>query len=262
MSVYKNILDKILLSFSTLHGYEECQYSFYLRRIEEITGKSNAYAQSGSFGHDIFCELFQKKMTKQEALDKVINEFEDSITEEMSEDSIQKKMTALYEYIEQLDLDGFFKKYKVLGVEKKFLWEIFDHKMIGFADLILKRKSDGKIILVDHKSAGHFMKKDGVTPLKNQEENFETYKKQMYLYADAMKKTMGCFPDIIVWNHFLDGGKKTVIQFDMDDYEKSLQWTKNIIEKIYEDEEFIAQQKYMLCNVLCDYRDICEYKDE
>ena len=131
--------------------------------------------------------------------------------------------------------------------------------MVGIADLILKRKSDGKIILVDHKSSGHFLKKDG-KPLKTMQESFEKYKHQMYMYADAMQKLMGITPDYIVWNHFLEG-TTTVIKYDQGDQEETLKWAEDIIERIYEDEEFNAKQSYVMCNMLCNYRELCEYKE-
>ena len=263
MSIYKDDLNKIWLSYSAVHGYEECPYSFYLKRIEKIDGITNGYAESGSFDHEILEALFTKKLTKEEALDRILTEFEDSITDDtMSEDSIQKKMYAFYNYVEGLNLDEFFGEYEIIGVEYKFRWKIGKYKLVGFADLILKRKSDDIVILVDHKSAGHFMKVDGVTPLKNQRENLEAYKKQMYLYADAMKQTIGYLPDLIVWNHFLDGGKKTIIPFDNKEYKEALEWAKQTIDEIYDDEEFEARQSYIRCNVLCEYREMCEYKNE
>ena len=32
--VYKNELDNIVWSFSTLHQYEQCPYAFYLKKID------------------------------------------------------------------------------------------------------------------------------------------------------------------------------------------------------------------------------------
>jgi len=261
-SLYESELDAITFSFSALHGYEECPYQFYLNKIEKEKGIDNGYAQSGSYGHELFEQIFTRKITPQEALDECVEEFENHITEYMSDSTLQKKKDALCEYLANLDIDDFFNKYKVLGVEKRFRWKIDDIKMIGFADLILQRKADSKVILVDHKSATHFMQADGKTPLRNQLSSFETYKKQMYLYADAMDKTMGIKPDLIVWNHFLDGGKKSIIEFNKDDMNKSIEWAKEIVKRIYSDKEFNAQKTYMMCNVLCNFREMCEYRND
>ena len=84
----------------------------------------------------------------------------------------------------------------------------------------------------------------------------------MYLYADAMDKTMGIKPDLIVWNHFLDGGKKSIIEFNKDDMNKSIEWAKEIVKRIYSDKEFNAQKTYMMCNVLCNFREMCEYRND
>ena len=259
-SIYKDELDKIVFSYSTLHTYEQCPFSFYLKKIEGEQGETNGFAEIGRYGHKFLEQIFSHQMTPEVALEECIDGFEDQNIGDLSESSSQKKFDALCEYLANLDIDEFDEKYDVLGVEKYFKWDIDGHKMIGFADLILKRKSDGKIILVDHKSAGHFMQRDGKTPLKNQADALSAYTKQMYLYADAMNKTMGMYPDLIVWNHFLDGGKKSILKFDQNELNNAIEWAKNIIDEIYHDEEFIDNQSYVMCNLLCPYKDMCEYR--
>ena len=261
MSIYKDYLDKNKWSFSALHSYETCPYQFYLKRIEREEETQNGYATIGQYDHGLLEQIFNKKITPEEALERYLDEYEDIDTGDISDATTNKKINAFSEYLAELDIDDFFNKYEVLGVEKRFNWKIDKYNMIGFADLILRRKSDCKVILVDHKSAGHFMQRDGKTPLKNQAENLAAYTKQMYLYADAMHKTMGIYPDLIVWNHFLDGGKKSVIEFDEHDFLDALDWAKNTIENIYKDEEFVNKHSFIMCNKLCGFRDICEYKD-
>lgn len=262
MSEYKQIIDKIIFSPSSLNQYATCPYAFFMRKIQGIKGDGNAFAEIGSFGHRLCENYLSRKATLDEVLVDCIDNFDDHVTCEIMEASKDKKYIALCEFIGSFDEDDFNSKYEILAVEKRFNWKIDGHKMTGIADLILRRKEDKKIILVDHKSSDHFLKKNGEV-LKSKEDEFAQYKRQMYIYADAMKhsKEFKCYPDLIVWNHFLDDGELTVTQFDKDDYDTTMKWVSETIDKIYADEEFVANKSYVMCNQLCDYRNgYCEYK--
>lgn len=261
MSTFKAELDNVLWSFSSLSMYDECPYSFFMHKIDNLKGDNNAYAEIGSYGHDLNERLFKQEITPEEALSECVDEFDDHITEEISEASKDKKFMALCDYLEGFDQESMMTKYEVVAVEQKMRWKIGKYNMIGFIDLILKDKETGETLLVDHKSSGHFLKKDG-KPLKNMEESLERYKKQMYMYADAMKKILGYYPNKIVWNHFLDGGQWTVIDFNLAELDATLQWIKKCIQRIYKDSEFKAVKSYVRCYQLCNYRNgLCEFKD-
>lgn len=260
MSNYKKILDENEWSFSTTHLYEQCPYAVYLHKIENVEGIDNAYGEIGSYGHELNEKIFKKECTVQQALDECIEEFYYHVTEYISESSLEKKYVALCDYFSSFD-EKFWDEYEVLGVELEVHWKIGRRKCRGFIDLILKRKADGCVFLIDHKSAGHFLKKDGA-PLKNQEENYIAYKHQMYMYADAMMKAMGFYPDFIVWNHFLDNGQITKIPFKKEELDETIIWFKDTVSKIYKDTKFEPKKSYMMCYQLCDFRNgLCEYKD-
>ena len=114
---------------------------------------------------------------------------------------------------------------------------------------------------MDHKQAPHFMKKDG-TPLKNQLDNFLTYRHQMYIYCKGLKDCLGIDVSKIVWHHFKDDGELTVIPFVQEEYEETLQWAVDTIEKIKKDKEFAENPSFVMCSSLCDYRNDCEYKEQ
>ena len=78
-------------------------------------------------------------------------------------------------------------KYEIIGVELKLNFTIEKYKFVGYADLVVRNKENNKVILVDHKQASHFLKKDG-TPLKNQIDNFLAYRHQMYMYCKGLKE--------------------------------------------------------------------------
>lgn len=257
---YKEDLDKIEFSFSTLHQYEQCPYATYQKKICGETGINNAYAEIGSFGHGLNEKIFKHEMTVQEALNDCVENFEYNVCEYISETSKENKFAAMCDYLANFD-ETYEERYEILGVEKEFHWKIGKHKCVGYADLILRGKESNKVFLIDHKSAGHFMKKNG-EPLKNQEDNFKAYSKQMYMYSDAMMKEYGFYPDYIVWNHFLDNSKTTVIPFNKEDLNSAIQWVKDTIKKIYSDTKFEpGEEDYTMCYLLCNFRDSCDYKE-
>lgn len=251
----------MVYSFSTLTMYETCPYSFYLRKKEKVEGERNGYAEIGSYAHSLLEKMLKKEMTVDEALDDCANNFFDYITDtSINDNTLNAKYVALCEYLSEINekvLDG----YEIVSTEKMMWWNVDKYRMCGVVDLLLRNKKTGKLVLVDHKSSPHYLKKDG-KPLKSQLNNFTKYKKQMYLYAHAIKQEYGEYPAVIAWNHFLDGGSITSIQFCEKDLEDTLAWAEEIIRKIEDDHEFLPNTgSYVMCNMYCDYRNgICEYK--
>lgn len=246
-------------SFSRLHAWEQCPYAFYLKYIEQRDGESNYYAANGKCMH----EVFEAILTNQIPLDECTQCYADKYdlicetTKQSTMDSTYEKCIDYLCTIDGIDLE----KYEILGVELKLDFNIGKYKFVGYADLVVKNKKSGEVILVDHKQATHFMKKDG-TPLKNQLENFLAYRHQMYIYCKGLKDCFGIDVNKIIWHHFKDNGELTIIPFEADEYEETLQWAANTIEKIKKDKKFLNKRSYVLCSSLCDYRNDCEYKNE
>ena len=246
-------------SFSRLHAWEQCPYAFYLKYIEQRDGESNYYAANGKCMH----EVFEAILTNQIPLDECTQCYADKYdlicetTKQSTMDSTYEKCMDYLCTIDGIDLE----KYEILGVELKLDFNIGKYKFVGYADLVVKNKKSGEVILVDHKQATHFMKKDG-TPLKNQLENFLAYRHQMYIYCKGLKDCFGIDVNKIIWHHFKDNGELTIIPFETDEYEGTLQWAVNTIEEIKKDKKFLNKRSYVLCSSLCDYRNDCEYKNE
>lgn len=258
---YKKILDKMVWSFSRLHTYESCPYAFYLKYIiESKDGISNFYAENGKAMHEVLCNLALGKLPIENAISEYINKF-DMICETVAPSTMDKTCEKCCDYLCELEpLDP--ERYEVIGAEVKLEFEIEGFKFVGYADLILKDKSRIVVILTDHKSADHFFKKDGITPLANQRENFEAYSKQMYLYCKGIEVKYGILPDECVWNHFKDGGATSKIKFNKDDYIKTQEWAVSTIKNIYKDKMFQANPQYFMCKQLCDFREDCDYANE
>ena len=257
---YESLLNEVEFSFSTLHQYEQCPYAFYLKKIDgtEIN-EGNFYSDAGGYMHEVLEIIFSGKLPVDDAIPYYIENYSNSVVYETKQSTMEKKYNQAVDFLAAFDMTQ-LDNYEILGVEKEVHFELDGYKFIGFIDLLLRNKQTEKIIIVDHKSSDHFLKKDG-SPLKNQQANFEAYSKQMYLYSKAVFDEYGEYPDRIVWNHFFDQ-QVTNIPFKYEDYCATQQWALNIIRRIYTDENFDAVQNYMMCKVLCGYRNSCCYATE
>lgn len=264
MSKYKELLDGMTFSFSRLHSYETCPYQFYKKYIEcDKSEDSNFYADNGKLMHRIFEKLLKGKMTFEEAIIYYEDEFRDldfcyDEIKESSKSQCYESCVSYLSKIKPLDLDG----YEILGVEKKVFFKIDGHDFVGIIDLELRDEKTKQIIIVDHKSStGKIFKKDG-SILKSQAENFQSYKRQLYLYSAAIREEVGEYPGYLAWHHFRDNGAITKIRFNQMECDEARNWAANLIKRIYNDEEFEPVMDYVPCHVLCGYRNgKCEYLD-
>lgn len=261
----KEILDNTIWSFSTLNMYENCPYSFYCKKFDDAKiGIPNFYAECGSICHEYLADIFLGKITVEEALNDWINTYEDKICCSAREDTKNKKYYEFIDYLSALDMDK-MKDYEILEIENRSVWNLGKYNMTGFIDMLIRHKVTGEIILIDHKSLGKFLKKDGM-PLKNMLDSFNSYKKQMYLYCMPIKEKYGKYPSKIVWNHFFSQDV-TVIPFIEEELIETQKWAKNIIQKIHKDNKFVAycfndenyKHNFIKCTQLCDFREECEY---
>lgn len=250
--------DDMTWSFSRIHSWEQCPYSFYLKYIENRDGESNFYAENGKAMHETFEKIARGKLPLSECTGYYSDKF-DLICEETKQSIMDSTFEKCIEYLSEMEwIDE--SKYEIIGAEMEFRFKVGKYNFVGYADLLLRERETGRIILVDHKQEGHFFKKDG-TPLKNHLDSYLAYRNQMYLYCKGIKDCLGLDVDLIVWHHFKDDGKLSIIQFDEEQYKKSQEWAISTIEKIKEDKAFDAKESFIMCSSLCGYRNDCEYRN-
>ena len=258
-SKYKKELDEMTWSFSRLHMWEQCHYAFYLKYIEQATGIDNYWAANGKAVHETLEKFFKGEIPLSEICEHYIDLY-DEICEETKQSTMDKCFEECANFFSEYDF-SFIDKYEILGVEKKCDFKIGKYKFTGYIDLLLRDKESGEIVVFDHKSSQFPFKKNGIGVLKNCEDNFESYKHQMYLYCKQVIDEYGVQPSKIAWLHFRDQ-KLATIDFNIDEYNESLKWATDTIKSIYKDSEFEATDSFMLCGRLCDFRDgDCEYKE-
>lgn len=261
MTEYKNKIDEMRWSYSRLNSFEHCKYCFYLKYIigndDEYLAEGNYYAEVGKFVHEILAMIFDGKLTPDEASQYFVDNYEEYVCYKVKDSIMEKTFESCANYFSNVDF-SWLNDYEILGVEMEVSLKIGDYEYIGFIDLLIRHKQTGDIIIIDHKSAGYPLKKDGGVLAKSKE-SFESYKKQMYLYSHVVKQIYGELPKEIWWNHFKDE-KIAKNPFDETDYQKSLEWFTDTIHEIEKEENYEPTINFFYCSNLCDFRNCCEYR--
>lgn len=87
-----------------------------------------------------------------------------------------------------------------------------------------------------------------------------TYRKQLYTYAAFVKGKFGVFPSRLQFNMFKEG---TFIdeQFDLDEFNKTMQWIVETIESILFETDWMVSTSSYYCRFVCSVFDHCPAKD-
>ena len=89
---YKDILDNIEWSFSTLHQYEQCPYGFYEKKLDgtEIN-EGNFYSDIGGFVHEINAQIFDGTLNIDNAIDYFIDNYENNVVYTAKQSTMENK---------------------------------------------------------------------------------------------------------------------------------------------------------------------------
>lgn len=252
---------KTLWSYSRTACFDHCKYEYYLNYIlkdfDLYPKEWNYYAEIGAFIHEILAKIFNGELELDDSAQYFVDNYDDNNCYKVRQSTMDKQFCAIAEYFSELNTD-WLKNYNIMGVELKTEFKLDDYDFIGFIDLLLRDKRDNKIVIIDHKSFDYPFKKDGSVK-KNAIHNFEIYKKQMYLYAHAVKQIYDEFPKEMTWNCFKDSGKFATIPFVISEYEEIMDWFRNILQEIGRENEYEPTEEFFYCNNLCDFRASCEY---
>lgn len=249
-------------SYSRVACFDHCKYEFYLNYIidddDQYLSEGNFYAEVGSFVHEILAMIFREELKVEDALKYYIDNYDNYVCYGVKKSIMTKSYETIADYFASLDIE-WLKDYVVLGVELEQKFMIDGYNFVGFIDLLLRDKRDNRIVVLDHKSSDYPFKKDGRVKKKSQQ-NFESYKRQMYLYCHAVFQTYNEFPKEMIWNHFKDGGVFATIPFIKSEYDETIKWFKDTIKTIECEKEFEPSEDYFYCSNICNFRNSCEYK--
>lgn len=142
--------------------------------------------------------------------------------------------------------DGFGKQYDVVSAEQRFELQIAGSPFVGVMDLVLRDKDTDKLIVIDHKSKS----------AKTMKQHMKVYRKQLYLYAAAVKQIYGEYPSRLCFNLFRDN-KMVVEEFEMVTLMDVLIWFTQTIQKILSETLWEARPSSYFCDHICSSAEYC-----
>ena len=156
--------NKTRYSYSKLTCFGHCKYEFYLDYVinddEQYLSEGNYYAEVGSYVHSILEKVFKKEIKVEDALQYFIDNYNDNVCYKVKKSTMDKTFETICDYFAELNID-WIDNYDVLGVELEMKFKVNEYDFIGYIDLLLRDKKDGKIVVLDHKSSEYPFKQNG-----------------------------------------------------------------------------------------------------
>jgi hypothetical protein len=259
MNPYSFMLDGMVFSFSKLSTYHRCPYNFYLQYIKQLEQEENAFAQYGSFMHELLEKYAKDEILIFELLDEYKKKYNEKVTHDFPPNKYVILADTYYENGENYfsEFEG-FNDYEMLEVEKEVHFKIDKYPFVGYIDLIAKNK-DGEIEVIDHKSKklSQPRKSTWEDIKKRRKSELYEYLRQLYIYCIPLIEQEKIEPEYLCFNSFREN-KFIKIPFDKEDYEESKQWALNIIKQIYADEYMdVTYDNDFFCDYICGVRHYC-----
>lgn len=254
------IIAQMRWSFSRLNSFYNCKYEWHRHYIDCEPSKDSFFGVYGSFCHKIL-EMYAKREL---SLFDLSQYYEEHFAEEVPYDAPPNKHVDIkadyyqkgLDYFDNIDLP--IDRYEVVGVEKQIEFELGGYPFVGFIDLLLRDKNDGKLIIVDHKSGSIKLLKSGEVS-KSDREHFLEFKRQLYLYSIPIIEEFGeGSVKQLRWNLFKQRDWIS-IPFDNKGFEEAKDWALTTIKLIENEREWEPKVDYFFCNFLCGIND-CPYK--
>lgn len=244
---YSYLISLMTWSYSRLRAYEDCGYGFFLNYIEEEEEIKHFYAEYGSLIHRILERFYSGAITKEQALSIFMTGFVLDLPNEVKPSIAENYYQQGKEYLSSLAMP----KEKIVGVEERLNFKVGDYPFVGFVDLLLE---DDGLIIQDHKSR---ILRRGT---KKQNEEFNSFTKQLYLYSAGIEQRYGQLPKKLRFNCFRNG---TLLEevFDKNKYEETIQWALDTIKKIEQESMWKPSLEWFKCRYICGFSDSCEYKE-
>lgn len=245
--------DNHVYSYSQLSSFAECPYGFFLERIDKVPKKNNAFAEQGSLIHDLIDQWAKGRISAELLPQEYERRYPDEVV------TSWPRMLASKGYAEKTFLQGleYFKNfdrfdgYEIIDTEEKFTTKIGGRPFTGIIDMILRDRKTGELIILDHKSKS-------LSAFRKEE---KTIYRQQYMYAQYINEKYDVWPDRLMFNLFKEGGVKKDKPFDKAEFDQTIKWAIDIMEKIetFDVMDWLESKETsdFFCQELCSVRDSC-----
>ena len=255
MPKYTKQLTNFTFSFSSVSTFKTCPWSFKLGYIDKVERQQNFFSNFGSFCHLILEKYFSNKLDIWELLDYYEKHYYEEV-KELPPSFLSQLAVSYYDagrkFFEEFDFDR--TEYEILDVEEYVKGKDRKIKIVIKPDVILKKKDEDEITLMDFKSSEIFSKAG-----KLDEKKLSGYKKQINIYAYYLF----LFKNIEIsqaklW--FVRSNTFYSWKIDSTDVFDDVEWFVNAAKEIKKEEKWEAKPEKFFCNVLCSSKMACEYK--
>lgn len=246
---YMVAVDNMTWSFSRVNSFDSgCKWCWYKGYIEGKRGEGNVFAEFGSLVHNMIEDIYDGKLAVWDIMDYYVEEF-NKITFDFPRlgktDLKEIYFNQGFAYFEDFKFND---NWEILEVEMAVNTTVGDYKFLGYIDMVLRDKTDGKLIVLDHKSKAEFKKGE-----------LKEYARQLYLYAKGVYEKYGEYPKMLMFNRFRKK-EYSPVMFKMAEYEEAQKWFIETIESIKLCREFPVTEDDFYLKQLCNHRNSEEHK--
>ena len=240
-------------SHSQLVSVEECPYAYYLLKAAGIKPVENAFAQAGILAHQLLEGWAKGEIAIRDLPVLWTQRFNQAVTAEFPHYlAVKGYATKLFESILTYfkHFEG-FPDYVIVGAEQKFQSSIAGERFVGIADLILRNKNTGKLVIVDFKSCS----------LSSFKKNKVQMYRQLLLYSKHCADTFGEFPEKLRFE-LIKENTYDECPFDREDFVAARLWAETVINDIIKKDLpdwFEVRPEFFRCTNLCNCRNECIY---
>lgn len=237
-------------SYSSLNTYDTCPLAFKRTYLDREVRVGNWFAEIGTLIHLCFEKYLKGELEVFELGSYFTDNYQASITIDpppFPKDMENNYYKSFTEFFNDMTFDNY--QYENITIEGKYNITIDDINIVVKPDAILRRKSDGKIILFDWKTAKYSKKKH------------DEYSTQLNLYRILTEKALG----ITISNVqilYVRENKFAEVKFTEHTEDEIIQWVKDTVGKIRNDKEWSAKPSDYYCSYLCSTRIACEFRKE